>query len=583
MQHYGLPTRLLDITINPLIALYFSCEEQENAELEPGYIYMYIRKGKKLDDPSVRLLSLLSCKNISTIDDLVLLYNEVYDDSISIDEVSKFISSPVFVKYTEVLTSSNNRLGAQMGTFVLCGNHTNEKELITLDILPPVMIFRVPAEYKQAIRKELDDSYSINVTTVYPEFSSGAAYLRAKYRKNEYVIDKNDYKIFNVEQKNHSFRRQVDIRIVIKKPLPIRIICEIAKLCCSDYTGSNDVIWIYIAMSDEDVIMVNWRVRGIWINPEWANTGIRPLRNVDTGGYSWEYYSGSSIRNEFNNEHIFKQDDDLYILFHHLFDRLFESCQELELLYSDSNCDEFWKKLKSCSAKIFSSYMKANDTGKSRNPDFEAYLSVFDQFFCALDNVRSIRSSNENVSKPIWYQIGIHMKDARKHANTILATRNRWKQLVGLTDEEYLRRKPSYEKVKFPNYEQTIPLSENPLVVTIKIDTEKDGENKIIVKGETNLFDKASLSLYLYDSNKSLLGRCEAICINGRFNSNPMGKEGQNMLYGSYSIEVILSIPETQDIEFVKFAGMQYENLTGGFIDRTGIGPTGRYVYEFSV
>ena len=40
MQHYGLPTRLLDTTQNPLVALFFACCDEDQADKD-GAIYVF--------------------------------------------------------------------------------------------------------------------------------------------------------------------------------------------------------------------------------------------------------------------------------------------------------------------------------------------------------------------------------------------------------------------------------------------------------------------------------------------------------------------------------------------------------------
>jgi hypothetical protein len=195
MQHYGLPTRLLDISGNPLVALFFACYSAPNLLNVDGEVIVFrvsSDKVKYYDSDTVSCLANLSNLTYAQKNDINLkLGIEPFNETGVAQKLLHHIKSEKGFFEARIVPDNlgsilcvkakrtNTRIKSQSGAFLLFGHEAALPETGQEGI----EISRVTITNKPRILEQLGRIH-ISATTVYPSIDQTAVHLREQYRQS---------------------------------------------------------------------------------------------------------------------------------------------------------------------------------------------------------------------------------------------------------------------------------------------------------------------------------------------------------------------------------------------------------------
>ena len=190
MQHFSLPTRLLDLTYNPLVGLFFACETHHNEDGELITLSAAKTRVRYFDSDTVSCLANLSFLKGNERDELRKAETDKDVKACKAGgRLLQFIRSEKSYFLPEIRVDdlrsvqlvrpkqTNPRIVAQQGAFLLFGLISELKKSNRFGM--KVSRMTIPAAAKPKILRDLD-RVNINRAALFPEVESAAKYIMSK-------------------------------------------------------------------------------------------------------------------------------------------------------------------------------------------------------------------------------------------------------------------------------------------------------------------------------------------------------------------------------------------------------------------
>lgn len=205
MQHFGLPTRLMDVSLNPLVALYFATDPGPEAEASDGSVAAFAvpeEREKYYDSDAVSCIANLANMTKEEKDAIVDIRanrnkalskakqirrandKEIYRRLHQFIREEKPYFLPIidpidlFKPYYVHTKMSNRRILSQSGGFIIYGL-TPVRDIRFNNVIEETR-FLIPQGKKAAIRKALE-LLGVNESNLFPELDKAAKRIEKRY------------------------------------------------------------------------------------------------------------------------------------------------------------------------------------------------------------------------------------------------------------------------------------------------------------------------------------------------------------------------------------------------------------------